>query len=433
MEKRFKTPLRCPILFKGIARKQSHMSKNLAINQREPKNTVAISDNLDYLKELVNNFVLFDVIYIDPPYNTGNKFSYNDKRAPDDWVNFMSERLKLAKITLKDDGAIFISIDDSSLYELKIACDEIFGKNNFLGVFITKQAVRSNSNHINTIHEYVIGYAKDKKKLGVFKIKRVDSPNDAPMIKDISDKVKKEFKVSGKKGAEKLLAKLNADYMAKKGITWLRNYSAVNDKGEIFFPKDLSTPGSPADLVIDEIGLKLPALKTRRWSSPKKIIKLYHENKLHFKGNRPYEIHYLKDTFDNVSSILDFYSRQGTNDLNKLGLRDLFDTLKPVELIKYLIRISTNDKDEALILDFFAGSGTLGQAVMEINIEDNKNHFFYLAQLDEKVAKDTPQYKFAINNNLKPSVDQLMIHRLNVAKEKLRFDKDFDIVKVRTP
>ncbi|MDO4781163.1 MAG: DNA methyltransferase [Candidatus Saccharibacteria bacterium] len=176
----------------------------------------------------------------------------------------------------------------------------------------------------------------------------------------------------------------------------------------------------------------MPALKTRRWSSPGKIIKLHYENKLHFKGSRPYEMHYLKDTLDNVLSILDFYSRQGTNDLNKLGLRNLFDTPKPVELIKYLIRIATDKKEEALILDFFAGSGTLGQAVMEINIEDKKNHLFYLVQLDEAVAKNTKQYEFAKKNSLKPTVDQLMVHRLNVAKDKLHFDKEFTIVEVGT-
>ncbi|MDR1447898.1 MAG: site-specific DNA-methyltransferase [Candidatus Ancillula sp.] len=402
----------------------------LNLKYSQPENTIAIGDNIVFLRDLKSNFAQFDVIYIDPPYNTGNKFSYNDKRTADDWISFMSERLKFAKTILNNDGVIFISIDDSSLYELKITCDDIFGKNNFLGIFITKQAVRSNSTHINTIHEYVVSYAKDKKQLKKFQIKRLNNPNDAPMIKDISNKVKKEFQFSGKKSAEKLLAKLNADYMDKKGITWLNNYSTVDKKGEIFFPKDLSVPGTPAELVIEEINLKLPALRTRKWSSPKKIIKLHNENKLHFKGNRPYEIHYLKDACDNVSSILDFYSRHGTNDLNKLGLRNLFDTPKPVELIKHLIRISTNRKDNARILDFFAGSGTTGQAVMEINCEDGKNHYFYLSQLDEKISKDTEQYKFAINNKIEPTVDQLMIHRLNVVKNKLHFDKDFKIIRV---
>ena len=188
--------------------------------------------------------------------------------------------------------------------------------------------------------------------------------------------------------------------MKKNSVTWIRNYSQVDDNGDIFFPKDLSVPGDPSPLKIDEIGLNLPALQTRKWSSSQKFIKLHNEEKLYYKNNRPYEKHYLKDSYDHVSSILDFYSRQGTNDLAKLGLRDLFDTPKPVELIKYLIRISTHNKDNASILDFFAGSGTTGQAVMEININDNKHHTFHLGQLDEKISKNTTQYNFAIRNNI---------------------------------
>jgi adenine-specific DNA-methyltransferase len=340
----------------------------------------------------------------------------------------MAERLELSKVILKEDGVIFISIDDNSLYELKIACDTIFGKSNFLGIFITMQAIRNNSRHINTVHEYIVGYAKDKRKLGNFRINRINNPDDASMIRDISDKVKKEFLLFGREDAEKLLAWLNTDYMAKRGITWLRNYSKVDEKGEIFFPKDLSVPGKPAELIIEEINLRLPALKTRKWSTPSKIIRLFNEGKLSFKGGRPYEKHYLADAADNVTSILNFYSRQGTNDLVKLGLRGLFDTPKPVELIKYLIRISTYEKDSALILDFFAGSGTTGQAVMEINIEDRKDHSFYLVQIDEKVREGTLQYQFAVENGMGLTVDQLMIHRLHAAKDKLNYAKDFNII-----
>ncbi|MDR2104218.1 MAG: site-specific DNA-methyltransferase, partial [Deferribacteraceae bacterium] len=265
--------------------------------QTSPLGTAAIGDNLDYLRLLYEEQMFFDMIYIDPPYNTGNKFSYHDKR--EDWVDFISKRLKLAKAVLKDDGVIFISIDDSCLYELKVEADGIFSKSNFLGAFITMQAVRSNSRHINTVHEYIIGYAKDKKRLGGFKIRRVNNPDDAAMIKDISDKVRREFILFGRETAKKLLAKLNSDYMLKRGISWLRNYSEVDDEGEIFFPKDLSVPGAPNELIIQEIDLRLPMLKSRKWSTPKKFIKLFNEGRLSFKGNRPYEKHYLNEAADN--------------------------------------------------------------------------------------------------------------------------------------
>lgn len=391
-------------------------------------NTVAIGDNIRFLHHLADKFEKFDVIYIDPPYNTGNNFSYNDKRSTDDWHDFMTKRLKLACQILKDDGVIFISIDDNSLYELKIVCDTIFNKSNFLGVFITKQAVRSNSKHINTIHEYILVYAQDIKLLEDFKIKRLNNAYEAAMIGDISKKVKTQFNLYGRASALKLLSELNEENMKKYGITWLRNYSEIDEKGEIFFPKDLSVPGTPNELFIEEINLKLPALKTRKWSSPQKILRLHAENMLHFKGNRPYEKHYLKDSYDNVVSILDFYSRQGTNDLVKLGLRNLFDTPKPVELIKYIIRISTNGKENAKILDFFAGSGTTGQAVLEINKEDSKNHTFYLIQIDDKVAENSLAYQFCTENNLTPTLDQLLIHRIKVVVKKIKSNYNINVI-----
>jgi len=193
----------------------------------------------------------------------------------------------------------------------------------------------------------------------------------------------------------------------------------------------LSVPWTPNDLYIKEIDLNLPALSTRRRSSSKKFIKLFHENKLHFKGMRPYEKHYLKDAFDNVLSILDFYSRQWTNDLVKLGLRNLFDTPKPVELIKYLIRIATYGKDNAMILDFFAWSWTTWHAIMEINIEDNKKYWFYLIQLDEIIRKDTEQYKFALENWLNQTVDQLLLYRIEKVKEKLWMEINFNIINTK--
>ena len=387
-------------------------------------NKVVIGDNLEFLTYLVKNNEKFDVIYIDPPYNTGNKFSYNDKRATNVWLDFIEKRLVLTHQILEQDGVIFISIDDNFLYELKILCDKIFGKPNFLGNFVTKQAVRSNSKFINTTHEYVLSYSKDRMKVRDFKILRLNNPADSEMIKDISKKVKDDLAFFGREHALKYLSELNEKYMKEREITWLRNYSEIDDNGEIFFPKDLSVPGTPAELIIEEIGLNLPALKTRRWSTKQKFIQLHKENKLHFKGYRPYEIHYLKDSYDNVLSILDFYSRQGTNDLVKLGLRNLFDTPKPVELIKYLIRITTSEKENAKILDFFAGSGTTGQAVMEVNIEDKKRHSFHLAQIDDEITKDSMAYQFCLENNLHPTFDQLLIHRLNtfIKKQKTKFD-----------
>ncbi len=124
-----------------------------------------------------------------------------------------------------------------------------------------------------------------------------------------------------------------------------------------------------------------------------------------------------------MPSILNFYSRQGTNDLKKLGLENIFDTPKPVELIKFLIRISTNSND--IVLDFFAGSGTLAQAVYEVNAEDNKNISYVLIQLDEPVNTKSPVYQKCRSLNIRPSVDSILKYRLESFLKKSQKEIDF--------
>lgn len=293
--------------------------------------------------------IYFDVIYIDPPYNTGNNFSYNDNRDEQEYLHFMSSRLKIARNILAESGVIFISIDDSQLYSLKLLCDDIFGIQNFLGNFITHQAERSNSRFINTTHEYILAFAKNVKLTKKFSVRRLDLPEFRERLLKIVRQVAEEFHKNGQKSAEKKLA----ISIKETGWSWLKNYNLVDENGEIFFAKDLSVPGEPNVVDIPEIGLHLDKLPTRKWSSPQKIIRLFNDDLLSFKNGRPYEKHYLRDSRDNVSSILNFYSRMGTSDLVKLGLRGIFDTPKPVELVKYLIRVATNEQNDAKILDFF--------------------------------------------------------------------------------
>lgn len=280
---------------------------------------------------------------------------------------------------------MFISIDDNQLIELRLICNEIFGKENFLGMFITRQATRSNAKHINTIHEYIVVYAKNKKKAPAFEIKRLDIPFYAERLLPLMAEIKKEHKQMGAESANKLLKKRLKEFEKLEFFSFLKNYSIVDENGEICFATDLSTPsGNPNELFIEEISLHLPALKSRAWSSKEKFIKLFRENKLLFKQGRPYEKHLLSESYDNAMSILNFYSRQGKHDLEKLGLGNLFSTAKPVEMIKYLIKISSLTQHDK-ILDFFAGSGTTAQAVLECNQEDNTDHEFILCQISEKI------------------------------------------------
>ena len=390
-------------------------------------NYVFIGDNLTVLNSVEFKTVVgtVDTIYIDPPYNTKNKFSYNDKQKRVEWLSFMKDRLEASKKFLKDTGVIFISIDDNEYSYLKNLCDDIFGEENLLGTFITKQALRSNAKHINTIHEYVLSYAKNKNKAKAFKIKRIFIPEERKMINNITSRVKAKFTTKGEEAAKQELNNLIQKYCQEYDITWLRNYSSIDDNGDVYFGKDLSIPGKPREVNIPEIGLTLKPLPTRGWTSDKKFKELHEQGKLVFKNNRPYEKHLLTDAEDNAISLLDFYSRQGSKDLNNLGLRDLFDTPKPVELIKYLIRIST--PSNGVVLDYFAGSGTTGQAVYETNMEDSASRKYVLVQLPENINKDTKAYNACIKAGVKPIISEVLIHRLNTFLKKNSIEKNFEV------
>lgn len=387
------------------------------------KNVIYIGDNLQTMQHesFHKYYGNIDFIYIDPPYNTHNLFSYNDDN--DEWSNDIKARLEVAKKCLSEEGVIFISIDDNELSNLLYLCYKTFGKANYVGLFITKQAIRSNAKHINTIHEYVVCFANNKKKLPKFYINRLENPSESPKIISIINKVKHAH-AKDPALAEKELKQLIDKYVKETGQTWIRNYSNVSDDGRIFFAKDLSTPGRPSRLDTDEINLHLEPLKTRGWSSKEKILSLYNDKRIAFKNGRPYAIEYLEEATDNVCSILDFYSRQGTNNLKKLGLDGLFDTPKPVELIKFLIRCSQHK--DSLILDFYAGSGTTAQSVYEINKEDSMNHKYILIQLDELINEKTESYELMSNLGFeKPKVSDAMILRINTYLKEAKKDIDY--------
>lgn len=391
------------------------------------KNEIYIGDNLQIMNS--EYFLKYQekikMIYIDPPYNTRSNKSYSDKLDSDCWKEFMQERLISAKKLLKQDGVIFISIDDNEYANLKLICDDVFDKENFVGTFITQQAQRSNAKYINTVHEYIICYAKNKNKLNKFVINRMEIPEDKKMINKLNREIKKIIIDEGLEVANKKLKKIIKDYCYKYNITWLKNYSNVDLDGNIYFSSDLSTPGKPRSVNISEIGLKLEPLATRGWSSDSKFIKLYNEKRLCFKDGRPYCKHYLYESKDNVPSLLKFFSRQGTTDLKKLGINNLFDTPKPVELLKFLIQISTNKND--ILLDFFAGSGSFAQAVYESNKENNKNNKYILIQLSENVNINSNSYKECIKRGIKPNVKDILKYRIDLYLKKNNMKIDYII------
>lgn len=390
-------------------------------------NNIYIGDNLIVLKDLVLSGVKYKMIYIDPPYNTRMKKTYNDKYTHDDWGIFIKDRLDYAYELLQEDGCIFISIDDNEMPHLRNICDEIFDYKNFVGTFITKQSQRSNSKHINVIHEYILCYAKDKKKLNQFKIKRINTPDGLDFYNRIKTDVDRMIKKDGLESARKQLK----SYINKIGDgdnTWVKNYNCIDENGDIYFPVDLSVPSAPRLVDIPSIGLHLEPLKTRGWVSDEMFIKLHNENRLVFRNGRPYSKKYLYEAENNAPSILNYYSRQGTKDLKDLGMDGIFDTPKPVALLKYLLRLIVEKNDR--VLDFFAGSGSFGQAVMELNIEDELNVEFDLVQLNVAIDENTESYNVCKTLGVEPSIDKILVYRLNKFCKINCLKKDFYVKKI---
>ena len=359
-----------------------------------------IGDNLEVLKDGTHLSKSYKLIYLDPPYNTCTNKSYKDKEESNVWSNQIKERLIALKPYLAENGVLMISIDDNEYATTKILCDDVFGKKNFLGTFITRQATRSNSKHINTIHEYVICFAKNKSKVKPFSIKRIEMEENVWMIV-LQDQCTSIFESKGKEEAQNFLnnyLKKNAD------VTWLRNYNRIDDDGRIFFASDLSTPGTPREVSIPEIDLYLKPLKTRGWTSDVRFIELHKMNLLEYKNGRPYEKKYLLESTDNAPSILNFYSRQGTNDLAKLGLEGLFDTPKPLNLMKYLIRMVCQEGD--IVLDIYGGSGTTAHACEDLGLE------WTLIQRDEEVQNPNI-LKTCEKMSIKPNITEIIKTRLN--------------------
>ena len=401
----------------------------MAVTTFSGKNEIYIGDNLtimrkDAFKKYYNKIGL---IYIDPPYNTLTSKSYNDKNDSKTWYDFMNERLAEAKKLLREDAVILISIDDNEYASLKLCCDDIFGVKNFVGTMITKQAQRSNAKLINVVHEYVLCYAKNKRTLKGFSVKRTDIPEQKRMIDNLQNEIKNIFKTSGKKIATKALNKRIKEICEEDDITWLKNYSNLDDKGKIFFAVDLSTPGEPRTVDIPEISLHLDPLPTRGWATDARFIELHKKNRLTFKNGRPYLVRYLSESEDNVPSILNFYSRQGTHDLKRLGLQGVFDTPKPVEMLKFFIRMTKTRN--SIVLDFFGGSGSLGQAVYETNNEDHCKNQYIMIQLHEEVNRKSKAYQRCKELGIEPFIDKILEYRLREFLKQSKKAKDFIIIR----
>lgn len=394
--------------------------KEKSVDFDKTENIYIEGDNLDVLKILQESYLnKIKCIYIDPPYNTGNDFIYNDKfnrtenkelvesgqidevgnrlvtnnqangKFHSDWLSMMYPRLKLARNLLADDGVIFISIDDNEESNLIKICDEIFDHTNYEHFIWKKKGGAGNTEKIiGCLTENILCFFKNKKP-GVLNYKRI----------------KREYKYIDEKG------EYNLEGIEK---TNLGGYSRPTMMFEIIDPKT---------------GVSFKPSENMRWTLGKETIdNKIAENKIFFdyKKNKVYIKKYSEDYefSQNVyyNLLTEFGSLSSAKDeINKLfGNRELFSTPKPTELIKHLINISTNK--QSTILDFFAGSGTTIDACMQLNSEDGGSRKCILVQLPENCNESSEAYKSGYK-----TICDLSEERVRRAGKKIKEETNADI------
>ena len=400
-----------------ITPNEEHNAKS---ENKDSENIYITGDNLDALKHLLKSYIRkIKCIYIDPPYNTGTDgFVYKDsfdfkaeelaerlsideeeaqrvldltKRGSAShsaWLTFMYPRLLLARDLLRDDGVIFISIDDNEQANLKILCDEIFGEENFIAQIIWEKVHTRKNSAINfsISHDYIICYAKLNRVLDDVKgFKRNLLPRE-----DIKAYSNPDNDPNGPWKSDPIYANnpYNADYTIKK----------------------------PNGIV-----LKRPSGKYWRYSE-ETINKAIKENKIIWGNNGSYPLikRYLSEVADGLVPTTLFDRKfagdnmKGTEEVNVLFNSDkIFSYPKPTKLIERLIQIGSNSND--IILDFFSGSATTAHAVMDLNAKDNGNRKFIMVQLAEEIAENKPAYKAGYR-----TIDEIGRERIVRAAKKIR-------------
>ena len=354
-------------------------SKEIVTDPNLPTNYIIEGDNYHSLFTL--NFThkkKIDVIYIDPPYNTGKKYEWkyndhwideNDTYRHSKWLSFMNKRLRLAKQLLKDEGVIFISIDDNEVAQLKLLCDKIFGENNILNFGIVNKSSEIATNYTIKKHEYIISFCKNLSKLNF-------------------DSVPKYTISRGTVG--------NAN-QTMPIIEFPKGLNCYNLKDGIYETTRKIDGGNENIINLEPIIVKNGKLAQNvrlkaRWRSSNDMRNFFKNNceptKAKINGiiediyfeNDKFNPQIKKNTFEKLSSLYLDYKR-GSKDLEDLDLKGKFENPKQVEFIKYLLKLTTNKN--SIILDFFAGSGTTAHAIMELNKEDGGNRQFILCTNNE--------------------------------------------------
>ena len=354
--------------------------REILSDSEAPNHILIEGDNLHALTALSYTHAgTIDVIYIDPPYNTGNKdFVYNDSYVDSEdayrhskWLSFMSKRLKIAKKLLSDKGVIFISIDDNEQANIKLLCDEVFGENNFIAQLIWQQGKKHIVSFIGVNHEYMLVYAKYKYFINDNHNKWHQRKEGLDRIYQKFDKLKKEFKTDYN-SIEKGLKDFYDSLPESDPAYGSKHYSKVDSRG-IFFPDNISqgTGNGPRYDILHPITGCPVAKPAGGWRySFDTMEQLLQENRIYFGEDEtkvPCRKRYLKETeYELPCSVFYRDGRGATKEVATILGALKFDHPKDRKEIARILNFRQNN----IILDFFAGSGTTLHATMQLNAED---------------------------------------------------------------
>lgn len=390
------------------------------------KNAFIEGDNLEVLKLLLKPYYgRVKMIYIDPPYNTGNDFVYPDNYADpletylklsgqkdtdgnllttnadtsgryhSAWLSMMYPRLFMARQLLDDDGAIFISMDDSEITNLRMAMNEVFGEENFVATIVwqKKYSPQNDAKYFSDMHDYIVIYAKSKERWRPTALAR--TPEQDAAYSNPDNDTRGPWKAT--------------DATCNKSKAQRPN---------LYYP--ITNPNT---------GEAILPLETRVWRYARSVHeKKQQDNRVWWGADGKNKVPAYKSFLSEVKqgrvpTTWWPYQEAGHNQsarqtLNALIEENPFDTPKPVELMKKLLEVGLESED-AIVLDFFAGSGTMAQAVLEFNRANQTNHRFLLVQLQEPL-KSPRTFK---GKRLLSTISDLCVERIRVVIEKLRAEK----------
>lgn len=421
-----------------------------SVNFDTTENLYIEGDNFEALKILQESYLgKVKMIYIDPPYNTGKDFVYKDNfkkskaeyeeelditdeeggklikntdtngRFHSDWLSMMYERLLIARDLLKEDGVIFISIDDNEVHNLRKIADEVFGEDNFLSQLVihSNPRGRQSNTFFPQTHEYILVYSKSIEYAEIYGL-------------DLTEKQKNEYSLKDENGLYREI-----------GLRLRGGRATAEESPTLHFPLYFNEKTSSLSVKNDGNSIEIipkfsdGTLGTWRWSKTKITADLdqLKVRKVNGSDGERYDVFqkdYLSDEKRRKAKSLwnekEINYDRSKDDFKQIGMADIFDYSKPSYLVKKIAIISTSEED--VVIDFFSGSATTAHAVMQLNAEDGGNRKFIMVQIPEETEENSDAFKAGYKY-----ITDIGKERIRRAAKKIQEDYKDELAKRETP